>query len=79
MLMIPLLLSISYMQTDAITLKIVGPTMFTVVGSVLAVVCKRMQQLPIKLGPAGHRGKDTTNKALETMRNARARAPKMLK
>ena len=79
MLMISLLLSISFMQTDAITLTIVGPTMFRVVASVLVVVCKRMQHLPTKLGPAVHRGKDTTNKALETMCNARAWAPTMLK
>ena len=32
--------------------------------SVLAVVCKRMQQLPTMLGPAVHRGKDTTHKTL---------------
>ena len=39
----------------------------------LAVVCKRMQQLPTMLGPAVHRGKDTTYKTLETgMCNARA-------
>jgi len=72
MLMIALLLSISYMQTDAITPKIGWPTMFRVVASVLAVVCKRMQQLPTKSGPAVHRGKDTTHKALATMCNARA-------
>lgn len=72
MLMIALLLSMSYMQTDAITPKIVGSTIFRVVASVLAVVSKRMQQLPTKLGPARHRGKDTTHKALETMCNARA-------
>ena len=40
--------------------------------SVLAVVCKRMQQLPTMLGPAVHRGKDTTHKTLQTMCNARA-------
>ena len=79
MLMITLLLSMSYMETDAITLKIVGPTIFRVVASVLAVVCKRMQQLPTKLGPAVHRGKDKTHKALETMCNVRAWAPTMLK
>lgn len=69
MLMIALLLSMSYMETDAITPKIVGPTIFRVVASVLAVVSKRMQQLPTKLGPARHRGKDTIHKALETMCN----------
>ena len=31
-----------------------------------------MQQLPTKLGPAVYRGKDTTHKTLETMRNERA-------
>ena len=30
----------------------------------LAVVCKWIQQLPIMLGPAVHRGKDTTHKSL---------------
>ena len=44
--------------------------MLGVVASVLAVVCKRMQQLPTMLGPAVHRGKDTTHKTLETMCNA---------
>ena len=43
----------------------------------LAVVCKRMQQLPTLLGPAVHRrGKDTDHKdfvnSKETMFNARA-------
>ena len=70
MLMIALLLSMSYMETDAITPKIVRPTIFRVVASVLAVVSKRMQKLPTKVGPARHRGKDTTHKALETMCNA---------
>ena len=32
--------------------------MLGVVACVLAVVCKRMQQLPTMLGPALHRGKD---------------------
>ena len=59
-------------QTDATTPNIVGPTMLGVVASVLAVVCKRMQQLPTILGPAVHRGKDTTHKTLETMCHARA-------
>ena len=61
-----------YLQTDATTPNIVGPTMLGVVASVLAVVCKRMQQLPTILGPVGHRGKDTTHKTLETMCHARA-------
>ena len=34
-----------------------------VVACVLAVVCKRMQQLPTSLGPAVHRGKNTTHKS----------------
>ena len=32
-----------------------------------------MQQLPTVFGPEVHRGKGTTQKALETMCNARAR------
>ena len=47
-------------------------TMFKVVTSMLAVVCTRMQQLPTILGPAVHRGKDTTHKTLKTMCNPRA-------
>ena len=35
-----------------------------VAASVLAVVCKRMQQLPTTLEPAVHRGKDATHKSL---------------
>ena len=46
--------------------------MLGVVASVLAAVCKRMQQLPTLLGPAVHRGKDTTHNTFETMRNERA-------
>ena len=38
----------------------------------MAVVCKRMQQLPTMLGPAVHHGKDTTQKTLEITCNARA-------
>ena len=34
--------------------------MLGVVASMLAVVCKRMQQLPTRLGPAVYRGKDTS-------------------
>ena len=34
---------------------------------ILAAVCKRMQQLPTILGFVVHRGKDTTQKTLETM------------
>ena len=51
-------------QTDATTPNIVAPTILEVVACVLAVVCKRMQQLPTMLGPAVHRGKDTTHKSL---------------
>ena len=45
------------------------PTSPNIVAPVLAVVCKRMQQLPTMLGPAVHRGKDTTHKSLRTIRN----------
>ena len=38
------------------TPNIVAPTILEVVACVLAVVCKRMQQLPTMLGPAVHRG-----------------------
>ena len=48
------------------------PTLLEVVASVLAVVYKRMKQLPTMLGPAVHRRKDTTHKTLEAMRNERA-------
>ena len=44
--------------------NIVAPTMLGVVARVLAVVCKRMQQLPTMLGTAVHRGKDTIHKSL---------------
>ena len=57
------------MQTDATTPNSVAQTMLGVVAS---VVCKRMQQLPTSLGPAVHRGKDTTHKSLKSMRNDRA-------
>ena len=59
-------------QTDATTSSIVAPTMLGVVACVLAVMCKRMQQLATMLGPAVHRDKDTTHKSLQTMRNERA-------
>ena len=62
---------LNYVQTDATTPNIVGSTMLGVVASVLAVVCKRIQQLPTTLGPAVHRGKDTTHETLETMCHAR--------
>ena len=57
--------------------KIIRPTMLWVIAFVLAVVCKRTQQLPTLLGPAVHRrGKDTDLKdfvnSKKTMFNARA-------
>ena len=52
---------LSYVQKDATTPNIVGPTMSEDVVFVLVMVCKRMQQLPTMLGPAVHRGKDTTH------------------
>ena len=55
-----------YVQTKATTPNIVGPTMLGVVASVLAVVYKQTQRLPTMLGPAVHRGEDTTNTTLET-------------
>ena len=67
-----ILFPLSYVQTDATTPNIVGPTILGVVASVLAVVCKRMQQLLKMFGPAVHSGKDITNKTLKTMCNARA-------
>ena len=66
-------MSLSYMQMDATTPNTVDPRMLGVVASVLAVVSKRMQQLPITLGHAVHRGKDTTQKILETMCNEHKR------
>ena len=47
------------------TPNIGGPTMLGVLASVLAVVYKRMQELPtlILLGSAVHRGKDTSHNA----------------
>ena len=40
----------SGVQTNATIVNIVGPTMLGVVACVLAVVCKRMQQLSTLLG-----------------------------
>ena len=57
-------LQVGYVQTVATTPNIVAPTMLGVVACMLAVVCKRMQQLPTMLGHAVHRGKDTTHKSL---------------
>ena len=51
-------------QTGATTPNIIAPTMLGIVACVLAVVCKRMQQLTTMLGPAVRRGKDTTPKSL---------------
>ena len=51
------------MQTNATTLNIVWTTFLAVVASELAVVCKRVQQLPTIRGPAVHCGK-TTHKTL---------------
>ena len=52
-----------YRQKNETTPNFVGPTMLRVVSFVLAVVCKRMQQLPTMLGAAVHRrGKDTDHK-----------------
>ena len=48
------------LQMDKTTANVVGPRTLGVVASVLAVVCKRMQQLPTLLGPAVNCGKDTT-------------------
>ena len=52
---------LSYVQKDATTPNIVGPTMSEDVVFVLVMVCKRMQQLPTIFGPVVHRGKDTTH------------------
>ena len=54
----------SGVQTDVTTPNNVGATMLGVVAFMLAVVCRRMQQLPTMLGPAVQRGKDTTHKSL---------------
>ena len=47
----------SSVQRDATTPNIVGSAMFGIVVSMLAVVCKEMQQLPTVFGPAVHHGK----------------------
>ena len=57
----------TYMQTDATTPDIDGPTVLGVVASVLVVVCKQFSTM---LGPAVHCGKDTSHKTLEIMCNA---------
>ena len=56
--------SLGCVQTGATTPNVVAPTLLGVVACVLAVVCKRMQQLPTSLGPAVHRGKNATHKSL---------------
>ena len=60
------------LQMDKTTANVVGPRTLGVVASVLAVVRKRMQQLPTLLGPAVNCGKDTTHKTLKTMCNGHA-------
>ena len=57
---------------DQTTPNIGGPTMMGVVASMLAVMCKQMQQLLTMLGHAVHRGKETTHNTLETRCNAHA-------
>ena len=58
-------------QTGATTPNIVAPTMLRVVARVLAVVCKRMQQLPASLGPTVHRGKNTTHISVMSVMSVR--------
>ena len=50
------------MQTDATTPNIAGPTML----GVSCCIRVGIEQLPIMMGPAVYRGKDTTLKTLET-------------
>ena len=50
------------MQTDATTPTNVKPTMLGVVVFALALVCKRMQQLPTMLGPAAQKHAITCNR-----------------
>ena len=52
--------------------------MLWVVACVLAVVCKRMQQLPARLGPAVYRENDTSHTTLEIMCIWACVAPTML-
>ena len=59
----PLSNSYGCAQMGTTTLNIVGPAMLGVVACMLAVVCKRMQQLPKSLGPEVHCGKNTTHKS----------------
>ena len=60
---------LNYVQTDATTSNIVWPKMLGVIVSVLAVVCKRMQQVPTMLGLALHRGKFTTHTTLKKLQD----------
>jgi len=57
MMMTPFGFQIGCVQIDATTPNTIAPTMLGIVACVLAVVCKRMQQLPTMLGPAVHRGR----------------------
>ena len=50
-------------------------TRLAVVTSALAVLCKQIQQLPTMLGPAVHRGKDTSPKTLKPPCVMRVRGP----
>ena len=67
---------LSYVQMDATTPKIVGPTMSEDVAFVLVMVMvyKRMQQLPTMLGPAVYHGKDTTHETFLNTNSILARA-----
>ena len=64
------LLELTQKRTQQLT-TVVGPTLLGDVASVSAVVCKRMQHLPMS-GPTLHRGKDTAHKTfnLETICNS---------
>ena len=64
LIFITFIMGITFVVDYYITPNIVVPTMLGVVACVLAVLCKRMQQLPTMLGSAVHRGKDTTHKSL---------------
>ena len=54
----------AFLFTEQLFTTIWEPGTGYVVACMLAVVCKWMQQLPTMLGPAVHRGKDTTHKSL---------------
>ena len=56
---------LSYMQTDATIPNIVGPRTLEVVASACRLWCANgCNNFPTMLGPAVHRGKDTTPKSL---------------